>query len=197
MTTASVGEEDAVHGDEMRTVDGSGRPAEWREGDAGGTFDAWLARPRLDALREGAIAAAVTAPIVAYPFVFGSYAERNPIALLPPVVWTLLALALWCRAVLMFMPRVRFRIESGRFTFGRGSVPALRTASLRLTDLVTVRATSRSMTFKFRTFDVWDLVVETRDGASHRVKLSWGSAEEAAWMARRVATAAGLTPCDA
>lgn len=178
----------------MRADDGSGRPADWREREEGGSFEAWLAQPRGDALKEMVIAAAVTAPIVAYPFVFGSYVERHPIMFLPPLIWALLALALWCHAVLMLLPRVRFRVEGGRLTFGTGAVPALRAASLRLGDVVAVRPRSRSMTVKFSTFNVWDLVVDARDGASFGAKLSWVSAEEAAWMARRVATAAGLAP---
>lgn len=83
-------------------------------------------------------------------------------------------------------------MQGGRLTFARGAIPAPRTASLPLDDVLAVWVPPTSMTRRSRTFDVWDLVVDAPDGASYRAKLSWASAEEAAWMPTRVANAAGL-----
>lgn len=176
----------------MSTTEERGRPAQWRERADAGTFEAWLAQSRVEALREMAIAAVVTAPVIAFPFVFGDIAARQPLMFVAPLLWALLALAIWGHGILMLFPQVRFRVDGGRLTFGRGAIPALRTASLPLGDVLAVRAMSRSMTRRSRTFDVWDLVVDARNGESHRVKLSWASGEEAAWMATRVGNAAGL-----
>ena len=171
-----------------------GRPAQWQERTDAGTFEAWLAQSRGEALREMGIAAVVSAPVIAFPFVFGDIAMRQPLMFVAPLLWTLLALVTWGRGILMLFPLVRFRVQRGHLTFGRGAIPALSTASLPLGDVLAVRATPREMTSRARTFEVWDLVVDARDGTSHQVKLSWVSAEEAAWMATRVANAAGLAP---
>lgn len=176
----------------MSTMEERGRPAQWRERADAATFEAWLAQSRDEALREMAIAAVVSAPVIAFPFVFGDIAVRQPLMFVAPLFWGVLALVTWGRGILMLFPLVGFLVEGGRLTFGRGAIPALRTASLPLGDVLAVRATARSMTRRSRTFEVWDLVVDARDGAAHRVKLSWPSAEEAAWMAKRVANAAGL-----
>jgi hypothetical protein len=179
-------------------VSSNARPAEWREREAGGSFAGWLAPSRSEALRELAFAVIASAPAVAYPLVFGARFERDDFRLLlPTAVWALVALVFWCRAVLTLLPPVMFRVEGGRFSFGKGPIPALRTLSQPLGDVSSVRAASRKVKGKLIEYEVWDVVVEARDGRSHFVKLSSPSAAETAWIARRLASAVGLEPPDA
>lgn len=64
--------------------------------------------------------------------------------------------------------------------------------SLPLGEVAAVRAEPRLVVGKRASYRVWDVAVETRDGRTHTVQLSRVVADEATWVAKRVAAAAGL-----
>lgn len=173
---------------------GSTRPTEWREREDAGEFVGWLAPSRSAALLEMGIAAAVTAFGVGHALVFGDRFERHPLEMAQSIVLGVLALALWIRAATALLPAVRLRIGGGRLELGKAPLAALSTTTLPLADVVGVRAEARAIGGRRLRYELFDVVIDARDGTSHRIETSRVSAEEAEWIARRLAIAAGLAP---
>ncbi len=169
------------------------RPDDWREREGRGAFAGWIAPARSELLLAPVFAAIVTAPAVAYPLVFAGQLARHATAILAPLTWGLVSLVFWLRAALLLRPTVRFRVENGRLSLRKGAFPLLGAVSLPLAEVTAVRTASRKVKGKLLSYDVWDVVVDARDGTAHRVMLSRVAAGEATWIARRVALASGVT----
>jgi len=172
------------------------RPTGWREREGGGSFAGWMATSRTEVLIAFASAALIATPAVLYRVAFAEQFARGGTNLLIPISWALVSLPFWGRAVLLLVLPVRFRVENGRLLLRKLGVPGLGTATLALGDVRAVRAEPRLIVGKRASFNVWDVVVETQGGASHHVRLSCAVADEATWIARRVASAVGATPND-
>lgn len=169
------------------------RPADWSERAGPGAFAGWIVPDDTAARLAPLFAAIATAAAAAYPLVFADQIARSPKALVAPLVFGLAALVLWCRAAVLRFPPVRFRVADGRLYLRKIALPIVSTVSLSITDVTEVRAVSHQVRGKLIKFDLWDVIIDTRDGIAHRVKLSRVVGDEATWIAQRVATAVGAT----
>jgi hypothetical protein len=168
----------------------STRPEAWREREGSGTFAGWLAPPATEVRLAPVIALVLTAVTVAHPLMF-DYVDEIVFRILPSLTFGVFAVVFWFRTVLLLRPPAAFSIENGRITLATGAIPWLSRASLTLGDVARVRPVAREVKHKFSTFQLWDVVVESRDGTTHVVKLSLVPAREASWVAERVTSAVG------
>lgn len=176
----------------MGTNDG-GRPADWADREEAGTFAGWFVPSGSEIFMAVVLAAIVTAPAIAYPVFFAGPLSRNGVLVVIPLTWGLFAAVFWVRAVVILLRLVRFRIADGRLALQKSEFPFVGNVALPLADVVAVRAVSRAVAGKRVTYSVWDVVIEARDGSMHVVKLSRVVPDEAKWIARRVAAAAGVS----
>lgn len=163
------------------------RPAEllWDEREEYGCFVGWIPPRRIDALPMLCFAA-IGLAVPAFYFGTGLINQRGVPSWMP-LPMTLVGLGFLYHGLCLLLNRATFTIANGRFTFRTGPIPTLAASvSLPTAEIVAFRASDREVRGKRGPVRLWDVAVETRDGAAHRVKLSSPYESEASWIAQRL-----------